>query len=127
MGYDESMHIRHKNGQDLVNAYGWHLEAHSNIGRTLEELTNNFFKTIKSKVEWNCWDFWDDTPPEPEYADKWTKIDDGTVPIWSSNGPGWAGGLFLHTPKAIEAFLKANDYNDISPNDVECIQVSWDA
>ena len=120
MGYDESLYIRHKKGEYIINECGWH------INRSLKELTNNFFKAINSSIEWNENDFWNDFPPEAEYAEHWTKIDDGDIPIWTERGQWWAGGLLLTTTKGIEAFLKANGYKDIIPEDIECIGVGWD-
>ena len=114
MGCDNSFHIKKKNGQYVVNEYG------DFISIDIKEVINNFLKAIKSTLEWDEFDFLDDTPPG-------TKIDDGIIPIWRTLGPKWAGGLGLTTPEGIKIFLEVNDYEDIIPEDIERIEIGWDA
>lgn len=121
MGCDNSFGIKKKNGQYVVDEYG------DFIGVDIKEVINNFLKAIKSTLEWNEFDFLDDDASGPEYADDWTKIDDGIIPIWRTLGPGWAGGLTLTTPEGIKIFLEVNGYKDIAPEDIEFINVGWDA
>ena len=101
MGCDNSFHIKKKNGQYVVDEYG------DFIGIDIKKVINNFLKAIKSTLEWDEFEFLDDDAPEPEYANEWTKIDDGIIPIWKLQGPGWAGGLTLTTPEGIKIFLEA--------------------
>jgi len=114
MGYDEKFRIKKKNGQEVVKEYG------DCINTDIKAVTNNFLKAIKSTLEWDEFDFLDDTPHG-------TKIDDGIIPIWRASGPGWAGGLTLTTPEGIKIFLEVNDYEDIAPEDIERIEVGWNA
>ena len=118
MVYNEYLYIKHKNGEYLVDEYGGYLS------RSMKKLTNKFFKAINSSLEWNIDDRWNDT--EPKNTDNYTKTDDGDIPIWVKLGPDYSGGLLLTTTKGITAFLKANGYKDIPPEDIEYIYVGWD-
>ena len=120
MSYDTFLHIKNKKGQYVIqdNYYNYY------DGHNITKATNNFFKAINSTLEWSE-DIWKDTPPKPEYAHYWTKIDNGSIPIWTEPGPHWAGELELTTPEGIKAFLESNGYADIVPDDIEYICIGW--
>lgn len=119
MDYNEYLCIKDKKGQCIVEECGTH------ISRSPKELINNFFKAINSTLEWNEDDCWDDIMTDPKYALCWTKTDDGDIPVWIAHGDGYVGDLELSTTKGIEAFLKANDFEDISPEEIKRVRVGW--
>ena len=123
MGYDEHLYIKKKKGQGqdkyIVAEHGGY------ISEDPAELINNFFQAIHSDLGWNE-NVWQDTPPEGDKTEySWEKIDDGVIPIWTSHGPKYAGGLCLDTLEGIKAFLKANNYEDIAAEDIEYISIGW--
>lgn len=128
MGYDERFYIKKKKGQGqdryVIDEYGY-------ISYNPREVISNFFGAIKFDPKQDFDDIWDDVwkdiPPKGDDTEyNWTKIDDGTIPIWTSHGPLCAGGLYLYTPEGIKAFLEANDFKDIVSEDIERISIGWD-